>query len=89
MSISTSLPKKTSEITRERVIKTNSIKRIIKHTTESINNSPLSFLLVFSYSITGAVTLFGRELDWKWYILLSVLTAMFILEKFNIAKPYN
>ncbi len=82
MSISSKPNQPAEAITRDRLIKRSSIKRVFEKSV----SDPVNFLMVACFLITGLGELIGRALSWKWYILLTILVAIFALDKFYISK---
>lgn len=86
MSISSKPNQPEEEITRDRLIKKSSIKRVLEKAGVFFSLDPTNFLMVMCFLVTAVGELFGREFSWKWYIFLVIITAVFFLDKFKILE---
>jgi len=71
------------EITRSRLMKKDTIYKVMEKTTGLIQNSPVAIIMVFSYLITAISELLNNEMSWKWYLALLVITTIFTIDKFR------
>jgi len=88
MSISTS-----NDQNRKAVLKRDgglpliTVKNVVSNALKSLPGKPLELILVFAFVTTSLGELFGRDYGWKWYALLLLILAAFVVKEVVEPKP--